>query len=196
MKIRFAAETDAGQILGIYTPLVTGTPISFEETPPTPAEMAGRIRRTLDRYPWLVCEGDEGVAGYAYATAFRQRAAYQWTVEVSAYVHAEARRWGVAKALYTALFEILRIQGFTNALAGITLPNDASVALHESFGFQSFGVYSKVGYKLADWHDVGWWQLRLEDPDGPPPEPRPFPDVRGSQEVAQALVLGEGRIRV
>ncbi len=195
MSIRFAAETDAGQILEIYTPLVTDTPISFEETTPSPVEMAGRIRRTLDRFPWLVCDGSDGISGYAYATAFRQRSAYQWSVEVSAYVRTDSRRRGIARGLYTSLFEILRIQSFVNALAGIALPNEASVALHESLGFRVIGVYEDVGYKLDGWHDVGWWQLRLRDPDNPPAEPRVFAELRDSTAVMQALTAGEALIR-
>ena len=192
MKIRFAAETDASQILEIYTPVVTGSPISFEETPPSPAEMAGRVRKTLERYPWLVCDGVERLFGYAHGTAFRKRAAYQWTVEVSAYVHPEARRRGVAKGLYTALFEVLRIQGFTRAVAGVTLPNEASVAFHESLGFEPVGVYEHVGYKLGGWHDVGWWQLSLQDPENPPRQPTPVVEIRDSEAVEGALASGEG----
>jgi phosphinothricin acetyltransferase len=195
VRIRLAAETDASQILKIYTPVVVGTPISFEETSPSPAEMAGRIRRTLDHYPWLVCDGDEGITGYAYATAFRPRAAYQWSVEVSAYVHTESRRRGIARGLYTSLFEILRIQGFVNAFAGIALPNEGSVALHESLGFTAIGVYEAVGFKLESWHDVGWWQLRLGDPDSPPPQLHWFAELRGSEAVAKALAEGEAQIR-
>ena len=191
MRIRFAAETDASQILEIYTPVVVDTPISFEEAPPSPVEMAGRIRKTLDRYPWLVCARDGRVSGYAYATAFRERLAYQWSVEVSAYVHADARRRGVARGLYTSLFEILRIQGFVNAFAGVALPSEASVALHESLGFERVGVYEQVGYKLDGWHDVGWWQLGLRKPESPPPQPIPFAEVKGSEAIAQALTLGE-----
>ena len=195
MNIRPAAETDAGQILEIYTPVVTDTPISFEEAVPSPAEMAGRIRRTLEGYPWLVCDGDEGIWGYAYATAFRQRSAYQWTAEVSAYVHTQARRRGVARGLYTSLFEILRLLGFVNALAGIALPNEASVALHESLGFTVVGTFADVGYKLDGWHDVEWWQLRLRNPDLPPTAPREFSEMRDSLGVAQALMAGEALIR-
>jgi phosphinothricin acetyltransferase len=157
--------------------------------------MAGRIRRTLDQYPWLVCHGDEGVSGYAYATSFRQRGAYQWSVEVSAYVRTEARRCGVARGLYTSLFAILRIQGFVNALAGISLPNEASVALHESLGFVPVGIFQDVGYKLDGWHDVGWWQLGFRDPETPAPQASPFAEVRETATVAQALRLGEALIR-
>ena len=175
--IRFAAETDATQILEIYAPVVTDTAISFEEVPPSRPEMAGRIRNTLERYPWLACEEAGRVLGYAYATEFRPRSAYQWSVEVTAYVRPEAQRRGVASALYTSLLGILRIQGFTNAVAGITLPNDASVALHERFGFKPVGVLQDVGFKLTRWHDVEWWALRLQQPRDPPDAPKPLQEV-------------------
>ncbi len=107
----------------------------------------------------------------------------------------DSRRRGIARGLYTSLFEILRIQSFVNALAGIALPNEASVALHESLGFRVIGVYEDVGYKLDGWHDVGWWQLRLRDPDNPPAEPRVFAELRDSTAVMQALTAGEALIR-
>ena len=195
MRIRFAAETDASQILEIYAPVVTLTSISFEDAPPSPAEMAGRIRRTTERHPWLVCDGAQGVSGYAYAVAFRERTAYQWSVEVSAYVRTEARERGVARGLYTSLFEILRLQGYVNALAAIALPNAASVALHESLGFTPIGVYADVGYKLGAWHDVGWWQLRILDPENPPSPPRPLVELRRSDAIVRALASGEVEFR-
>ena len=175
--IRFAAETDATQILDIYEPIVTGTAISFEEVPPSRPEMAGRIRSTLEGYPWLVCEEAGHVLGYAYAAGFQSRAAYQWSVEVTVYVRPEAQGKGVASALYTSLFGILCLQGFINALAAIALPNDASVALHERFGFKPVGVLQDVGFKLMRWHDVEWWTLRLQKPRDPPDAPKPLPDV-------------------
>ena len=186
--IRFAAETDATRILDIYTPIVTGTATSFEEVPPSRPEMAGRIRRTLERYPWLACEEAGVVLGYAYASAFRSRPAYQWAVEVSAYVRPEAQGRGVASALYSSLIEILRIQGFVNALAGIALPNDASVALHQRFGFEPVGVLKDIGFKFTQWHDVEWWALRLQQPRDPPDTPRPLPEVQ-----AASTALMEGR---
>ena len=175
--IRFAAETDAAQILDIYAPIVTGTATSFEEVPPSRSEMAGRIRRTLERYPWLACEKAGLVLGYAYATVFRSRPAYQWVVEVSAYVRPDSQGTGVASALYGSLIEILRVQGFINALAGIALPNDASVALHERFGFEPVGVLKDVGFKLTQWHDVEWWALRLQQPRDLPDPPKPLSEV-------------------
>ncbi len=175
--IRFAAETDATQILDIYAPIVTDTAISFEEVPPTRPEMAGRIRSTLERYPWLACEEAGHVLGYAYAAGFRSRPAYQWAVEVTAYVRPGAQRRGVASALYAPLLEILRLQGFINALAGIALPNDPSVALHERFGFKPVGVLQDVGFKLTRWHDVEWWALRIQRPRDPPDAPKLLREV-------------------
>ena len=185
--IRFAAETDATQILDIYAPIVTDTATSFEEVPPTRPEMAARIRNTLERYPWLTCEEAGLVLGYACATAFRSRPAYQWAVEVSAYVRPEVQGRGVASALYGSLIEILRIQGFINVLAAIALPNDASVALHERFGFEPVGVLKDVGFKFMQWHDVEWWALRLQQPQDAPAPPLPL-----SQVWAACAALMEG----
>ena len=185
--IRFAAETDARQILDIYEPIVTDTAISFEEVAPSRSEMAGRIRNTLERYPWLACEEGGRVLGYAYASPFQSRAAYQWAVEVTAYVRPEAQGRGVASDMYSSLFEILRIQGFISAIAGIALPNDPSVALHERFGFKPVGVLQDVGFKHSRWHDVEWWALRLQEPLDPPDTPKSLPEVR---EVCVALMGG------
>lgn len=171
MKIRLAGPGDAPAILAIYEPIVRESSISFEYEPPTAEEMRRRIASTLERCPWLVCEADGTVAGYAYAGIHRERAAYQWSVETSVYVHPDHRRRGVARGLYMALLAALRAQGFANALAGITLPNPASVGFHESCGFEWIGVYRAVGYKLGAWHDVGWLQLRLREDRGEPMGP-------------------------
>jgi phosphinothricin acetyltransferase len=172
-RIRLATGADAEQIAAIYAPVVRDTPISFEVEPPTPAEIARRIAETLVHWPWLVCTRGGEVLGYAYASQHRTRAAYAWSVDVSVYVHAAARRTGVGRAAYTSLLALLALQGFYNAYAGITLPNPASVALHEAVGFTPLGVYRAVGYKLGGWHDVGWWELALREhatPAGPPLE--------------------------
>jgi phosphinothricin acetyltransferase len=123
--------------------------------------------------PWLVAERDGGVTGYAYASPHRARAAYRWGADVSVYLDERERGRGSGRALYGALLPVLRDLGYTGAYAGITLPNPASVALHESMGFSLVGVYRRVGYKLGGWHDVGWWQLVLADPlPEVPAEPR------------------------
>ena len=159
--IRLAQESDAQQIQKIYAPFVEQTTVSFEIVPPTVGEMSKRITTTLAQFPWLVCSSDTRVLGYAYASTHATRAAYQWSVDVSVYVHPSARRGGIGSALYTVLFDILHRQGYFVAFAGIALPNQASVGLHESMGFVPIGVYPKIGYKLGAWHDVGWWQKDL-----------------------------------
>ena len=166
--IRMAEPSDAREVADIYGPIVAATPISFETEVPTEPEMEGRIAAALAFAPWLVCVEGERVAGYAYASRHRERAAYQWCVDVSVYVRDACRRAGVGRALYTSLFALLRLQGFYAAHAGITLPNEASVRLHESLGFRPVGVYPRVGFKGGRWHDVGWWQLPLRDRSGEP----------------------------
>ena len=183
--IRTADVTDAEQILTIYDPIVTQTAISFEVTPPTVDEMRTRISSTLARLPWLVCSEAEDLLGYAYASQHRLRAAYQWSVDVSVYVRPEAHRRGVGRTLYGSLFEILRSQGFYNGFAGITLPNEASIALHRGLGFEPVGIYQRVGYKLGRWHDVSWWQLTLRPADDFPSAPRKFATPGDSNETRQ-----------
>lgn len=171
--IRPATTADAAAIAAIYAPIVETTVISFETTAPTPEEMARRIEAIVATHPWLVfedAEDAEGVAGYAYASPHAPRDAYRWSVNVSVYNAERARRRGVGRALYGALFEILRRQGFHMAFAGITLPNEASVGLHEAMGFRPLGVYREVGFKLGAWRDVGYWSLELQ-PLGAPEEP-------------------------
>lgn len=160
--IRMATPADAPAVQEIYAPIVRDTATSFEYEIPTVEEMRRRIEATLEKHPWLVCERDSRVIGYAYAGTHRARAAYQWTAEVSVYVAADARRGGVAFRLYTALFDELRRRGFHMAVAGITLPNPPSVALHERMGFVPLGVFHEIGYKFGAWRDVGWWEMKLQ----------------------------------
>src|SRR5687768_2653948 len=159
--IRQATENDAAQIQAIYAEIVRSTVISFEIDPPTIADMQARMRAVQERFPWLVCEHNGEVAGYVYASSHHERAAYQWSVNVSVYIDPKYHRRGIGRALYTSLFALLRLQGFYNAYAGITLPNPGSVGIHESMGFLPVGIYKNVGYKFGAWHDVGWWSLAL-----------------------------------
>lgn len=170
-RIRMATVTDAEAIQQIYAPFVTDTSVSFEMVPPSIEEMAQRIGTTLQRTPWLVYEQDGRLIGYAYGSKHRDRAAYQWSVEVSAYVRLEARRTGVARALYERLFEILAMQGFYSAFAGITLPNEASFAFHRAMGFRDIGVFHSIGYKFGQWHDTGWLERPLRPYDSPAEPP-------------------------
>lgn len=178
VTMRVALPEDAEAVLTIYTPIVRETAISFEVEPPTGVEMHERIATTLRHLPWLVCERQGEVLGYVYASPHRARAAYQWSVDVSVYIHAKARRTGMGRALYHALFELLIRQGFYSCYAGITLPNPASVGLHEALGFQPVGVYQTVGYKLGAWHDVGWWQRSLQPRPSLPTPPTAFERLR------------------
>lgn len=175
--IRTAHIADARDIRAIYAPIVTATAISFEIEPPSVAQIEDRILSTLPKFPYLVCVEDEKVLGYAYAGAHRERAAYRWSVDVTVYVSEEARGSGVGRSLYGALTRILRRQNFHAAFAGITLPNDGSVALHKSLGFQFLGIYEEVGFKFGRWHSVSWWRRGLGE--GPPvAEPVGFEALR------------------
>lgn len=168
MQIRDAhAERDAEACAAIYAPYVSDTVISFEERPPSAGELAQRIETVTQTHPWLVAEDEDEskLIGFAYGSRHRERAAYRWAADVAVYVTPSRQRAGVGRALYGALFERLARQGFRIACAGITLPNDASVGLHEALGFEPVGVYRKIGWKLGAWHDVGWWQLELAGAD-------------------------------
>ncbi|HWA54353.1 MAG TPA: arsinothricin resistance N-acetyltransferase ArsN1 family B [Solirubrobacterales bacterium] len=164
---------DAAACAAIYAPFVLEGPTSFEEQAPDEGEMAARIARLTTAHPWLVAEWDGGLAGYAYACGHRARPAYRWSTDVSVYVDERNRRQGVGRRLYEELLGRLRSQGFRVACGGITLPNEASVALHESLGFVAVGVYRNIGWKAGGWHDVGWWQLDLSPEMGEPAEPLP-----------------------
>lgn len=173
MTIRVATLDDAAGIAAVYAPYVTNGVISFEAEPPDAAEMARRMS-ARPALPWLVKERDGAVTGYAYASVHKDRAAYRWAVDCSVYLASTEQGRGTGRALYDRLLAQLRDLGYLRAYAGIALPNAASVGLHEAVGFEPVGVYRAVGFKHGAWHDVGWWQLSLADPDGEPPEPRPW----------------------
>ena len=179
------ADTEA--VRAIYAPFVSDNATSFEAVVPDLAEMERRIQTQRDRYPWLVFERDRTILGYAYASAHRARKAYQWCVEVSLYVHPQAHRCGVGRALYTALFELLRQQGYVNAYAGITLPNPSSMGLHESLGFVPVGVFRQIGFKFDRWHDVAWLHLRLSEKPCPLSDPLLAADLWREMSVTAML---------
>ena len=174
---RPANEADAAQILAIYAPFVRDTHTSFELEVPDVTEIARRIRETSRTHPWLVCEEAGEVLGYAYATPFRTRPAYQWGAETTIYVKEGRRGSGLGRALYGELFSVLEMQGFRMAYAAIALPNPASIGLHEALGFEPVGVFRAAGFKHNAWHDVGWWQRPIAAQDGTPEPPIPFRDL-------------------
>ena len=168
------AERDAAACAAIYAPYVEQTAVSFEERAPDALEMEARISSHATTHPWLVAEDGGEVVGYAYACRHLERPAYRWAADVSVYVAANRRGEGLGRSLYERLFVHLRRQNFQIACAGITLPNDASVGLHEALGFFRVGVSPRIGWKDGRWHDVSWWQLELAPAtSGAPLEPLP-----------------------
>ncbi len=169
--IRRATPGDAAACAAIYAPYVTRTAVSFELDPPDAAAMAQRIAAALATHDWLVLTDHADVVGFAYGGPMKARAAYRWSCEVSIYLEATHHRTGAGRALYTELFRRLAARGYRTAVAGMTLPNDASEALHRALGFEPIGVYRRIGWKHGAWHDVAWMQRRLADGADPPAEP-------------------------
>ena len=192
MNIRLATVNDTEQILNIYTPYVKNTTISFESVVPTKEEMETRIRTLLQNNAWIVMEEDNEILGYAYSSKHRERSAYRWSVDVSIYIKESSHRRGIGKALYTALIEILKYQGYCNAYAGICIPNEKSVGIHEYFGFRKIAHFNKVGYKFGGWHDVGWWELFLQQHDSEPEEPLSISSI----EISQLLEAFESGMKI
>jgi L-amino acid N-acyltransferase YncA len=172
LLIRDAQVADAPACAAIYAPYVTDTAITFEIDPPTPAEMAQRIAEAQRSHAWLVLEDGGRVVGYAYGGPFNARPGYRWSCLVSVYLERGRRRTGGGRALYEALFSRLAERGYRTAVAGMTLPNEASEGLHRALGFEPVGTYRGIGYKHGCWHDVAWAQRSLGSAGDPPAEPR------------------------
>jgi L-amino acid N-acyltransferase YncA len=172
VTVRDASEDDAAACAAIYAPYVRETAVSFEGEPPSPAQMAERIAVATRTHAWVVLENDDRVVGYAYCGPHQERTAYRFSCEVSVYVEQGRRRTGSGRALYEALFDRLAARGYLMAVAGMTLPNEASVGLHRAMGFEPVGVYRRIGWKFGAWHDVAWTQRALCVEQDPLPEPR------------------------
>jgi L-amino acid N-acyltransferase YncA len=195
-RIRSITLGDARAVSEIYAPFVSHAATSFEAVPPDAAEIQKRIKEVTPQYPWLVFDGGGTVLGFAYGSRHRTRHAYQWSADVSVYIHERVRNRGVGRALYTALLDILRRQGYFNAYAGITLPNPGSVRLHEAMGFMPVGVYSRVGFKFGRWHDVLWLQLRLSEEELPTREPFSSESVLRDPEAVSIMETGAQRVNL
>jgi L-amino acid N-acyltransferase YncA len=185
--IRIARADDATAVHDIYTPSVLQGVETFETELPGVDAMRERMLTRLRHYPWIVWEENGRVLAYAYASRFRERAAYDWIAETSIYVHADARRRGIARRLYGALLDAMRLQGINQAVGVITLPGTSSVTMHESMGFTPAGVWRSSGYKLDAWWDVGVWQLELQSPENPPRSVVSFAQLRETAEWAALL---------
>ena len=180
IALRAARPGDAAAIAAIYAPYVLTGTVSFESDPPDAAQMGERMAAGGGLYPWLVAtngEDDGGVIAYAYAGKFRERPAYRYVVEASIYVAGPAQGQGAGRLLYAALMATLRAQGFVQAVAVISLPNDYSIQLHEAVGFRRAGVLREMGFKQGRWLDIGLWQKELSDATIPPVDPKPFEEV-------------------
>lgn len=193
--LRVAASADAAAMLALYAPYVTNTTVSSEYTPPALDEFTARIRTFGERLPWLVCEWNGEVLGYGYASPHRKRAAYQWSCETSIYVRQDMHRRGIAGAIYSALFELLAMQGYYNIFVGITSPNDRSIKFHTAMGFVISGAYQDSMYKFGQWRDVLWMAKSLRPHEGEPQPTVAFPEIADSPVVARALRQAAQRIR-
>lgn len=174
IEFRIAAPEDAAALAAVYAPYVTGTSITFEYDPPGAEEFCSRIHQIQQQFPYLVCLLDGKIAGYAYAHAFHERAAYQWDAELSIYLHEDAHRKGIANALYNCLLTFLKEQGYLQVYALITIPNEPSIGFHSRYGFTEMGTYQTIGYKLGAWHDVRIMEKRLAPLPKEPTPPQPF----------------------
>lgn len=159
--IRAAAPTDAEAVCAIYNPYVLGTAVTFEEVAVTADDMRQRIAEVTVALPWLVAEQDGQVVAYAYATRWRTRAAYRYSVESTVYVKQGRQGRGIGSALYRTLLNDLHTRGLHVVIGGIALPNAASVALHEKLGFRKVAEFEQVGFKFGEWRNVGYWQREL-----------------------------------
>lgn len=189
--IRLATSDDSASILKIYAPYVTNTAITFECKVPTIIEFQERMAKIQKYYPWLVCVIDNEIAGYAYASPFGEREAYKWSVEFSVYIDPEYHRKHIGKALYFALIELLKLQGFYNAYALVVLPNINSESFHESFGFRTMGICQNVGYKLGSWHDVKWYELKMREHIQLPLKPKSVNEISNTEEFKAILEKAE-----
>lgn len=196
IEIRPATTADAAAMLAIYAPYVIETTVSSEYEAPSMEEFCRRIRTFTERLPWLVCLIDGKVAGYGYASPHRTRAAYQWSVETSIYVAPAFHRHGVARALYSALFELLRMQGYYNIYVGITSPNERSIKFHKAMGFIISGAYQNSMYKFGQWRDVLWMGKELREHDGEPQPAVPFPELRDTAMCTRVLKEAAAKIHL
>ena len=187
--LTIATPGHAAAIRAIYAPYIEHTAFTFETEVPSTDAIARRIGKGLVKFPWLVCTVNEAVAGYVYASPHRDRDAYQWTCECSVYLAPSFHGRGLAIQLYSILFQLLKMQGLNTVYAGITLPNEASVRLHEKCGFEHFATYDNVGFKLGSWQKVGWWRLRLNEYN-----PNPTPPIKFSalDPLIVAALLSKG----
>ena len=199
VSLRLASPADGAAVAALYAPYVRDTSITFEYEVPDGAEFGRRIETVLKLAPWLLAvesgPGGETLLGYAYGGTWRTRVAYRWVVETAVYVDKRQHRRGIGRALYGALLDLLRLQGFCRALGGITIPNPESIALHEKLGFTFVGTFPKCGFKSGTWWDVGFWDLELRAHPKEPQETLSVAALMKRPEAAEVLHRAAGAIR-
>ena len=186
MKIRCIEDQDIQEVFMIYKPYIEKTSITFETEVPAYEEFVERVHHKLSQFPWLVCEADGEIIGYAYASRLRERAAYDWDAELSVYLKAEVHNQGVGTLLYQALEDILKSMHYVNLYGCITIPNEASIRLHQKLGYKPIGIFHNSGYKDGCWHDVLWMEKNIQ-PWLPPKPIIPFPALN-SQALTAILI--------
>ena len=188
MSVRLAIREDLPQILAIYAPYITDTSFSFEYTVPEEAEFAQRFHKITRQFPWLVWEEDGRVLGYAYGSLPFERAAYRWCGEVSVYLHPDAHRRGIGTALYRALEEIMRLQGYRSVYAIITAGNTGSLAFHEAQGYRHVARFPLCGFKFGIWQDVVWMEKILNTVDSPMNFPLPAENIVKNDRILAKIL--------
>ena len=177
MNIRIATSDDAKELLNIYKYYVENTAITFEYDVPSIEEFSERIKNTLKKYPYLIAENEDGIYGYAYASAFKSRQAYDWAVETSIYVKNGDSRHGVGTLLYNELEKYLKLQNIINVNACIAYPNEKSEDFHKKFGYKTVAHFTKCGYKFGKWHDMIWMEKFIGEHTDNPKDVIPFSEL-------------------
>lgn len=195
-RIRLITTEDAEAARDIYAPYVLNTAISFEYDVPTVEEFRYKIEKITTQYPWLVCECDGRIVGYAYGSTHRDRTGYQWSPEVTIYMNENSHRKGIGRALYSALFDMLRMQGYYNLFAGVLVTNKKSVEFHRAMGFEDIGLFRNIGYKLGEWHTNLWMQCELQKPIHNPPAPISVHEIMKTEEFGRIIERANEKIEL
>ena len=195
VNIRLADPSrDARQVAAIYYPYVINTHITFEYVPPNGSVIASRMKSQQEKFPWLVCEHERELMGFAYGSSFRSQQAYDWSIETTIYVREAAHNLGIGSALYETLIKCLRLQGYMSAVGVIALPNEPSVSLHNKFGYKEIGILPDAGYKSGSWYDVAIWRLELNEASPTPEKIVSIDDITNTLDFAKILETGSSRI--
>lgn len=186
-NIRLITPADADAALAVYAPYVLHTANTFEYEIPSVDDFRTKIEKITAQYPWLVCECDGEIVGYAYGSTHRERAAYQWSPESTVYISDKHHRKGIARVLYNTLFALLQQQGYINVFASVLVTNVNSVEFHRAYGFEEIGLFKNIGYKLGEWHTNLWFQYTLQEHVIDPSVPIPITKLFNDEELKTTI---------